>query len=117
MTQHCHGATNKCVPFIVVPDGPPDNITQEFLGEGNVNINWNRPSGPVFGYQLFYRRVSTQPGEELAEEMTEDITNPNVTNTTLFGLEAGAEYNVSILAYAHLPVQRSPFAQFQLSGE
>ena len=49
--------------------------------------------------------------------MTENITNPNVTNTTLFGLEAGAEYNVSMLAYAHLPVQRGSFTRFQLNGE
>ena len=76
-------------------------------------INWERPSGPVSGYQLFYRRVSPQ----LGEEMTENITDPEVTNTILFNLEADAEYNVSILAYAHLPVERSPFKSFQLSGE
>ena len=98
----------------VVPDGPPGNITEEFLGLGDVNISWSRPSsGPVFGYQLFYRRVLP----ELGEEMTVNITDPDVTETTLLRLESAAEYNVSMLAYAHLPVERSPFITFQLTGE
>ena len=105
---------SKCIPFIcIVPDGPPENIMEGFLGEGNVRISWVRPSGPVFGYQLFYRRVSPQ----LGEEMTENITNPNITSTTLFGLEADAVYNVSMLAHAHLPVRRSTSISFQLRGE
>lgn len=88
-------------------------IPEDFLGLGNVRINWDRPSGTVFGYQLFYRQVSP----ELGAEMTVSITDPEVTNTTLLDLEAGANYSVSILAYAHLPTQHSPFNFFQLNGE
>lgn len=94
------------------PVSPPMLQDPMFLGSGDVNITWTRPEGPVYGYQLFYKLVSPDSGSELLI----NITSPNVTHVVLKSLKAGATYDVSVLAYADLPTERSDTLPITLNG-
>ncbi len=83
----------------------------DFLGSGNVNITWTPPNGSVYGYQLFYE-LSNVGGSEVVI----NINTSDITHAVLYSLLAGATYNISILAYADLPTQRSSILSVTLNG-
>ena len=103
-----------CVYIYTGPSGPPELLDQNvtFLGSGNVNISWPRPDGPVHGYLLFYS-LSSDPGSEVVI----NITSPSTTHAVLLGLQAGASYDISVLAFADLPTERSDTLVLTLNGK
>lgn len=107
----CYTKPHHCCFILVEPFDSPVLLDPMFLGSGNVNITWTRPMGAVYGYQLFYK-LSSDPGSELVI----NITSPNITHVVLLSLLAGATYDVSVLAYADLPTERSDNLPITLNG-
>ena len=85
-----------------VPYGAPLLLQVERLSPKTLGCTWSLPestlcNGPIIGYQVRYIKSVEKGGTEIAESK-----KLNETALTLYNLEAGAIYQVSVQAYTKI---------------
>ena len=77
----------------IVP-GAPTNLTST-SGNGQVTLMWTKPTGPITGYEVEYRKDKSIPGSGWVLIPGSDATTESYTVT---GLDRGSQYNFRVRA-------------------
>ena len=77
-------------PGVGFPLGPPINVRVNPVGNGLVNVGWDRVTGAA-GYTIIAVNI-TSP----AEARTESVNNPHAVAGQIGNLKAGAQYDIYV---------------------
>ena len=80
--------------FLIVPDGPPSNLTASSVNSSAILLTWFEPINPngiVVSFTIMYNTSGIV-------EQSGTITIPNSRRFTITGLHADTVYEFSVLA-------------------
>ena len=75
-----------------------------------MRVSWIQPTGDIDGYQLYYQELNggSDPGLMNITRTSESVV--------LKSLVGGASYDISMIAYAHIPSNISETLTITLNG-
>ena len=86
--------------FFLALTAAPSNVRVKSLNEGKIIVLWDPvkkqlSNGRIQGYRVYYSQISYY----WYSETIINITDPNVRQTVLSGLNEGRTYQVTVAAY------------------